>query len=163
MTKQQYEQYLDAVDVVCMECCMDTEDGSICDSCPVRITCDNLKNQYKDERPLDPLFTNTVTMKSFDYGYAWENRYNIPVNSGDLLLVDRRRKFQIVDIVMPIEYERNNRCPWYKLKPVEDTLEDMRREHDEVARKNYGMTVGKYPDFTIDVESNWFFARDVRW
>ena len=43
MTKQQYEQYLDAVDVVCMECCMDTEDGSICASCPVRITCDNLK------------------------------------------------------------------------------------------------------------------------
>lgn len=117
----------------------------------------------RDGRPLDPFFTNTVTMKSFDYGYAWENRFNIPVNSGDLLLVDGKRKFQIVDIIMPPEFQRVDRCPWYKLKPVEDTLEDMKREYDEVARKNYGMIVGKYPDFGFDVESNWFFARDVRW
>lgn len=118
---------------------------------------------YKDERPLDPFFTNTVTMEKFDYGYAWENRFNIPVNSGDLLLVDGKRKFQIYDIIMPPEFQRVDRCPWYKLKPVEDTLENMKREYDEIAGKNYGMTVGKYPDFTIDVESNWFFARDVRW
>lgn len=120
------------------------------------------RNQKKVD-PLEPFFTNTVTMEKFDYGYAWENRFNIPVNSGDLLLVDGKRKFQIVDSVMPVECLRNSRCPWYKLKPVEDTLEDMKREYDKVARKNYGMTVGKYPDFTIDVESNWFFARDVRW
>lgn len=120
------------------------------------------RNQ-KEIDPLDPLFTNTVTMNNFDYGYAWENRFNIPVHVGDLLLVDGKRKYQIINIVMPFEYERVNRCPWYKLKPVEDTLEDMMREYDELQRKNYGIATKVYPDFQFDVESNWFFSRDVRW
>lgn len=118
---------------------------------------------YKDERPLDPLFTNTVTMKNFDYGYAWENRYNIPVEVGTLLLLDGCKKFQIVAITMPAEHMRADRCPWYTLKPVEDTLEEMMREYDEFQRKNCGMATKKYPDFQFDVESNWFFSRDVRW
>ena len=48
-TVEQYKNYLEAVDVVCMDCYMDTEDGSVCASCPVRITCDNLERELKEE------------------------------------------------------------------------------------------------------------------
>lgn len=49
MTKEQYKKYLEAVDVVCMECCMDTEDDCTCESCPVRITCDTLTLDFDDK------------------------------------------------------------------------------------------------------------------
>ena len=41
MNKDEYEKFLEAVDVVCINCAEDTLDNpDVCDSCPVRNTCD---------------------------------------------------------------------------------------------------------------------------
>lgn len=40
MTKTEYEKFLEAVDIVCMNCIVDTlNNPDVCDSCPVRKTC----------------------------------------------------------------------------------------------------------------------------
>lgn len=40
MTKTEYEKFLEAVDLVCINCAEDTLDNpDVCDSCPVRKTC----------------------------------------------------------------------------------------------------------------------------
>ena len=49
MTQEEYKRFLDALDIVCMDCCMDTEDGSVCESCPVRITCDRLEARMNNK------------------------------------------------------------------------------------------------------------------
>ena len=37
-----------------------------------------------------------------------------------------------------------------------------KKKYDNTARKNqHIMTVGKYPDSSFEIESTWFFSRDV--
>lgn len=47
MKIKEYEKLLDAVDLVCMNCVMDTLNTSVCDNCPVRIMCESL--EYDEE------------------------------------------------------------------------------------------------------------------
>lgn len=46
MTKTEYEKFLEAVDIVCMNCIVDTlNNPDVCDSCPVRHTCEVKRKQ----------------------------------------------------------------------------------------------------------------------
>lgn len=45
MNKVGYEKFLEAVDIVCMDCVEDTlNNPDVCETCPVRKTCDYLKS-----------------------------------------------------------------------------------------------------------------------
>lgn len=45
VNKEEEKRILEAVDVVCMNCVMDTLNTSVCDNCPVRIMCESLHNK----------------------------------------------------------------------------------------------------------------------
>ena len=47
ISKDEATKILNAVDVVCMNCAMDTLNTSVCDNCPVSITCELL--EYDEE------------------------------------------------------------------------------------------------------------------
>ena len=48
MTQEQYNKYLEAVDIVCMDCYF-SDKPIICGYCPVRKTCNYLKRKMKNE------------------------------------------------------------------------------------------------------------------
>ena len=48
MERNEYKKFLDAVDVVCINCVEDTLNNSeVCDHCPIRKTCDSLGETMK--------------------------------------------------------------------------------------------------------------------
>lgn len=47
-TKEKYNEYLDSVDNVCMECALMSEEQ--CKKCPVRITVKQLEEYFEGER-----------------------------------------------------------------------------------------------------------------
>ena len=47
MTKEQYKEYLKAVDIVCMDCWYGNP--LVCDKCPVRKTCDKLAEKMQKD------------------------------------------------------------------------------------------------------------------
>ena len=48
MTKTEYEKFLEAVDLVCINCAEDTLDNpDVCDSCPVRKTCKMVEREQR--------------------------------------------------------------------------------------------------------------------
>ena len=47
-TKEQYNEYLDAVDTVCMECALMSEEK--CKQCPVQITVKQLEEYFESNK-----------------------------------------------------------------------------------------------------------------
>lgn len=103
----------------------------------------------------------TYTMRPFDYKKAYENRFLLDVKEGDKVICrdNNNNKYQVVKVIMP---DDKNDLPHYILTPIEETLKEEKKSYDNAAKKNrYTMTVGKYPDFSFEIGSTWFFSRDV--
>jgi hypothetical protein len=100
-------------------------------------------------------------MNPFDYKKAWEKRFDVDIAEGVEIIVDNKREYKVVKVIMPKNREENS--PHYILTPIGENLKEHQRSHDTSAKKNpWTMTVGKYPDFSFEIESMWFFSRDVK-
>lgn len=106
---------------------------------------------------------HTVTMNPFDYDKAWEQRFDIPVKVGTIVTLDAKHTYRITHIKTPEPAYALYRENWYTMMPVGETLEAYKRQWDDMAKHNSRMTAGGYPDFSICVESLWFFSRNVTW
>ena len=103
----------------------------------------------------------TYTMKPFDYEKAWEQRFDVNIAEGTEIVVDNEREYIVTKVIMPKNREENS--PHYVLAPIGKNLKEHQRCHDVTAKKNsITMTVGKYPDFSFEIEAMWFFSRDVK-
>lgn len=103
----------------------------------------------------------TYTMRPFDYKKAYEDRFSLDIKEGDRVICrdNNNNKYQVVKVIIP---DDKNNLPHYILMPIEETLKEEKKSYDNVAKKNrYTMAVGKYPDFSFEIESTWFFSRDV--
>ena len=103
----------------------------------------------------------SYTMNPFDYKKAWEKRFDVDIAEGVEIIVDNKREYKVVKVIMPKNREENS--PHYILTPIGENLKEHQRSHDTSAKKNpWTMTAGKYPDFSFEIESMWFFSRDVK-
>lgn len=103
----------------------------------------------------------SYTMKPFDYEKAWEKRFDVDITEGAEIIVDNEREYKVLKVIMP--ESREEYSPHYILTPIGENLKEHQRCHDATAKKNPTiMTVGKYPDFSFEIESRWFFSRDVK-
>lgn len=103
----------------------------------------------------------SYTMNPFDYKKAWEQRFNLDVTEGMEVIVDNNKEYKIIKVIMPENREENS--PHYVLTPIGENLKEHKREHDNCAKKNpHLIKVGEYPDFSFEIETMWFFSRNVK-
>lgn len=103
----------------------------------------------------------SYTMRPYDDKKAWEQRFSLDVTEGAEIIVDNEREYKVLKVITPKNREENS--PHYILTPIGDNLKEHQRSYDATAKKNPAtMTVGKYPDFSFEIEAMWFFSRDVK-
>ena len=103
----------------------------------------------------------SYTMRPYDDKRAWEQRFNLDIAEGTKIIVDGEREYKITKVIIPRNREENS--PHYILTPIGENLKEHQRWHDETAKKYpKTMTVGKYPEFSFEIEAMWFFSRDVK-
>lgn len=102
----------------------------------------------------------SYTMKPFDYYKAWEKRFDLDITEGSEVVLDEEREYKVLKVIEPDDKE--NYSFHYVLTPINDTLKDEKQSYDVLAKKNkYLMKAGEYPDFSFEVDSIWFFSRNV--
>lgn len=103
----------------------------------------------------------SYTMKPYDYKKAWEKRFDVNIAEGAEIIVDNEREYKVLKVIMPKNREENS--PHYILTPIGNNLKEHQKDWDATVKKNpTTMTVGKYPDFSFEIEAMWFFSRDVK-
>ena len=103
----------------------------------------------------------SYTMRPFDYYKAWERRFDIDITEGTEVIVDEKREYKVSKVILPKNKEECS--PHYILTPIGENLKEHQKCYDITAKKNPTlMTIGEYPDFSFEIESMWFFSRDVK-
>lgn len=103
----------------------------------------------------------TYTIRPFNEKKAYKSRFCLNIKEGDKIICkdNNNNQYQVIKVITPNDKES---LPHYVLIPIGETLKKEKKDYDIIAKKNsHIMTVGEYPDFSFEVESTWFFSRDV--